>query len=132
MGFVEAIKSFYQNYATFSGRSSRSAYWWVALYTFIVFLIPYLFLYFQLINYQLNGGGEISVALAVWCGLFWLANLLPNLALSVRRMHDIGKGGGWIFINCVPLIGGIWFLVLTLMPSEPYENRFGLPEGQYA
>lgn len=48
-----------------------------------------------------------------------------KLAVSVRRLHDIGKGGGWIFISLVPLIGGIWYLVLMLLPSQPGGNRFG-------
>ncbi len=124
MGFTEAIAAFYRNYANFSGRSSRSAYWWIALYNAILFGIPYFILYFQIIT-----NDSPSIPLAVWCGIFYLANLLPSLAVAVRRMHDIGKGGGWIFISCIPIIGSIWFLVLTLEASEPYENRFGMPEG---
>ncbi|MDE5843283.1 MAG: DUF805 domain-containing protein, partial [Muribaculaceae bacterium] len=50
-----------------------------------------------------------------------------SLALAWRRMHDIGKGGGWYFITLIPLIGTIWYLVLTLTPGEPYPNRFGEP-----
>lgn len=59
-----------------------------------------------------------------------LAFLLPNLAVSVRRMHDIGKGGGWIFISCIPIIGRIWFIVLCCKSSQYGENRFGYNEEQ--
>jgi uncharacterized membrane protein YhaH (DUF805 family) len=53
-----------------------------------------------------------------------LVLLIPSLAVSVRRMHDIGKAGGWIFINLIPLIGAIWFIILAIKDSEPGANRF--------
>lgn len=56
-----------------------------------------------------------------------LGLLVPTLAVSVRRLHDIGKGGGWIFINLIPLIGSIWFLVLLIKEGEKVANRFGNP-----
>ncbi len=57
--------------------------------------------------------------------IYSLAVLLPSLAVSVRRLHDIGKGGGWIFINLVPVIGSIWYIILTVLPSQRGYNRFG-------
>ncbi len=129
MTFSQAISSFYSNYATFSGRSSRSAFWWVYLYTVIVTLICYIGLGASGVNLT-TGQGEGGFGFWFWCGVLWLfglVNIIPNLALTWRRMHDIGKGGGWIFISLVPVIGTIWFLVLCLTPSEPYPNRFGDP-----
>lgn len=57
--------------------------------------------------------------------IYSLAILLPSLAVSVRRLHDTGRGGGWIFISLVPIIGGIWYFILTVLPSQPGPNRFG-------
>jgi len=51
--------------------------------------------------------------------------LVPWIAVGVRRMHDIGKSGWWLFINLVPFIGGIWYFVLTLFPSQESENEYG-------
>ncbi len=57
--------------------------------------------------------------------LIALALLLPSLAVSWRRMHDIGKGGGWYFINLIPLVGNIIWIVWCCKESEPFDNRFG-------
>lgn len=107
-------------YAQFTGRASRGEFW---KYVLVVFIINLIFTLLQ------NLLGTLSIAYYIVMGLnaiIMLGLLLPSLAVSVRRMHDIGKGGGWIFINLVPLIGSIWFLVLTIKKSEG-DNRFGPP-----
>jgi uncharacterized membrane protein YhaH (DUF805 family) len=57
--------------------------------------------------------------------LFLLAFALPGCAVTVRRLHDVGKSGLWIFISLIPLIGGIWLLVLTVTDSQPGDNEYG-------
>ncbi|MBD5311932.1 MAG: DUF805 domain-containing protein [Muribaculaceae bacterium] len=121
--FTSAIRDFYSKYIDFSGRANRAQYWWVALYILIVEGVCSAFM---------GAAGEGFWA-NLWygvLGLFCLVNILPGLGLSVRRLHDTGRGGGWIFINLVPLIGSIWFLVLMLLPSQG-SNRFGQPVGRY-
>ena len=105
-------------YAQFTGRASRGEFW---KYVLVVFIINLIFTLLQ------NLLGALSIAYYIIMGLnaiIMLGLLLPSLAVSVRRMHDIGKGGGWIFINLVPLIGSIWFLILTIKEGEG-DNRFG-------
>lgn len=106
---------FFQNYANFNGRASRSMYWWVCLLNCIV-----------CVACMIVGSvvGSETLGNILW-GVYALAVLVPSLAISVRRMHDIGKGGGWIFISLIPLVGGIWYLVLACTDSEPFDNRFG-------
>ena len=107
MTFQEAIKVCLNKYADFTGRASRAEFWWFFLFCVIVSLfgyVPYIKYLAMLAN---------------------LALLVPTLAVSWRRMHDIGKGGGWWFINFVPLIGFIWFIILAVKPGEPGANRFG-------
>lgn len=58
-------------------------------------------------------------------GLYSLAILLPTWAVTVRRLHDVGKSGWWIFISLIPLIGGIWLFILTLTDSQPGDNQYG-------
>ncbi|MBR2863319.1 MAG: DUF805 domain-containing protein, partial [Bacteroidaceae bacterium] len=72
MGFVEAIKTCFSKYATFSGRATRSEYWWWALFTALVSWI--LFFVFPIL---------VPIA-----GLVFL---LPSLAVLVRRLHDTGR-----------------------------------------
>lgn len=120
MGIGSAISSFYSNYCVFGGRASRSAYWWPIIFVNIVTGI---------LSWLSNGSdGNVNVFWAIVLGLFELVNILPNLGVSVRRLHDTGRGGGWIFINLLPFIGNIWFLILMLLPSQG-PNRFG-PESE--
>ena len=92
-------KVVFENYANFDGRARRSEYWYfVLLNTIFVFLA-------LLIN-------------PVLYGLYALLVLLPGLAVSVRRLHDVGKSGAWLFISLAPIIGGIWLLVLMATEGD--------------
>ncbi len=124
MNFVEAVKSAYANYANFSGRAQRSAYWWWALFNFAVGIIIAL----------AEGGGSFrggngSVEFAVVGGVFswiWiLLNLLPGLGLAVRRLHDLDKSGWWLLIGMIPLVGAIILLVWFCSRGTGGSNRFG-------
>ncbi len=105
VGFVEAIKICFSKYADFNGRAPRAEYWWFALFTFIVGLAL----------------GWIPI-------IGWLVSLgmfIPGLAVAWRRLHDIGKGGGWYFIGLIPLVGAIILLIWYCKEGEPHPNRFG-------
>lgn len=124
MNFIDAVKSAYSNFANFSGRAQRSAYWWFTLFNFIVFIVLAL----------AEGGGSFnsgdgSVQFVVVGGLFsgiWsLVNFIPGLSLSVRRMHDLDKSGWWLLILLVPLIGAIVVLVWFCARGTIGANRFG-------
>lgn len=115
VGFGEAISMAFSKYCCFSGRASRSEYWFFSLFVFIV----------QAIFSTGVTVGDSLTLLGSLSGVFGLAVLLPSLGLTIRRLHDIGKGGGWIFINLIPLVGQIIFLIWTCKPSEVGDNRFG-------
>ncbi|MDE7180474.1 MAG: DUF805 domain-containing protein [Muribaculaceae bacterium] len=114
MTLQQSVQTCFNKYAAFSGRASRSEYWWFILFTAVVYGVLYGFA--SMLD---------STFLSIIAYLFYLAVIVPSLAVAVRRMHDIGKGGGWIFISLVPLIGSIWYIVLACMPSQPGPNRFG-------
>ena len=59
-------------------------------------------------------------------GLYTLAMFVPGLAVSVRRLHDVGKSGWMLFIALIPLAGAIYLLVLTLTDSDSNENNYGV------
>lgn len=120
MNYKESVKTVLSNYLTFTGRASLSEYWWFILFTVIV---SFAFGILGALFITPDGTTPLWVDIISW--LVWLVLFLPSIAVSVRRMHDIGKGGGWIFINFVPLIGWIWFIVLAATPGQPGDNRFG-------
>lgn len=67
----------------------------------------------------------LSSAVSCLSGLYSLALLLPSLGVSVRRLHDTGRSGWWIFISLIPLIGVIWFIVILAQDSQPGLNVYG-------
>ena len=114
MTFKESISSVLGKYATFSGRATRSEYWWFALFSIIVTMIA----------------GGISQALLnsdALGGLVSLALLLPSLAVSARRLHDIDKAGWWMLIGIVPILGWILLIIWYCTKGSVGENRFGFP-----
>lgn len=110
MTFGEAISDGFSKYATFSGRSSRSAYWWFYLFYILV----------------LVGASIIDAAIKapVLTGLAVLALFLPSLAVLVRRLHDTDHSGWWILISFVPLVGTIVLIVFACTDSGP-PNKWG-------
>jgi uncharacterized membrane protein YhaH (DUF805 family) len=69
--------------------------------------------------------GTIGSEINILSIIYGLALLIPGLAVSVRRLHDIGKSGWMILLNLIPLIGTIWILVLMIRDSTPGENEYG-------
>lgn len=57
--------------------------------------------------------------------VYLAATFIPTLAVTARRLHDMGKSGTWFFVYFVPLIGGIWLLVLLFTDSQPGMNKWG-------
>ena len=119
--FSVGRKVIFQNYANFNGRAKRAEYWWYTLDNFLIMLALTMVMSLGYAN-----GGTMAIILANI--LYWgaiLALFVPGLAVAWRRLHDMGKGGQWYWISLIPIIGGIWLLVLLCMPSEPQDNRFG-------
>jgi len=110
MTFSEAVRDAFAKYAVFSGRSSRSAYWWFYLFGLLAVI----------------AAAVLDVILATWFvyALVVLGMLLPNLAVLVRRLHDTGHSGWWVLISFVPLIGLIVLLVFTVQASDG-PNQWG-------
>lgn len=105
MGFSEAIMHVFQNYANFNGRARRSEYWFFALFNALMSLVT-LWIPFAGLIYS-------------------LLVLIPNLALSVRRLHDIGKTGFYLLLSLIPLVGWVILLIWSLQDSDPGSNIYG-------
>lgn len=115
--FVDVVKN---KYVLFDGRAGRKEYWLFFLANIALSII-------YLILTSIFGNGVLSMIISVIYLLFSLAILLPGLALCVRRLHDVGKGGGWIFITLVPIVGAFILLYYMIIKGEPNPNRFGPP-----
>ena len=102
-----------KKYAVFSGRATRSEYWYFVLFNTIILLI------LSLIDGSLTSGegGIIS-------GLYSLAVLIPSLAVGARRLHDTGRSGWMLLLMLIPLIGSIWLIVLFVQDSKA-DNKYG-------
>jgi uncharacterized membrane protein YhaH (DUF805 family) len=121
-----------KKYAVFSGRARRKEYWMFALFNFIFSLVASLLqlAIFGMALWEFNplsivygviGGFIIPVVYVVYA----IAVFVPTLAVSVRRLHDIGKSGWYLLINLIPIAGPIWFLVLVCSDSQPGNNEYG-------
>lgn len=114
----------WKKYATFSGRARRGEFWTFWLVNAVIAGV------LEGVGFAIgrNDDGTFNssgMALMVVVGLFGLASFIPNLAVTVRRLHDSGRSGGWFFIAFVPCIGGLWLLVLLLLGGTPGANQYG-------
>lgn len=140
MTFGKSISTCFSKYATFSGRASRSEYWWWQLFAGIIGFIAYFILVGKATHdtltspgmmYDIDSDPGFSTLGGVVFGIIWLVLLLPSLAVLFRRLHDTGRSGWWFLLNFIP-IANIAVLVFTLLPTEPSDNKYGpVPEGVY-
>jgi uncharacterized membrane protein YhaH (DUF805 family) len=115
VSFGQAITLAFKNAFVYTGRASRSAYWWYALASFIVYVIlDFIF------ARAIGGGGGLAIYY-----ILVLANVVVSLPLGVRRLHDINRSGWWLLIGLVPFVGWIVLIVFACLPGTPGPNRFG-------
>lgn len=125
-----AVKRFFTKYATFTGRASRSEYWWWALVNYVVLFVLGIVALVAGGTPTVSADGTIAppaggaVVVVVLIALYGLAVLIPGLALTARRLHDGNFSALFIFIALVPGVGGLILLVLTLLPTKPEGARF--------
>lgn len=113
MTFGEAVRSGFDHYATFDGRASRPAFWWWVLFVLLVDIAANLI--------------DFAIGAPIFSAIAGLGLLLPNISVSIRRLHDTNRTGWWILIGLIPLIGWIVLLVFYLQQGDAGENRFEPP-----
>ncbi|MBR5534239.1 MAG: DUF805 domain-containing protein [Ruminiclostridium sp.] len=107
--FGEAVKNFFTNYANFSGRATRSEFWYAWLFNLVA---------------NMAFGVLAEMGLGIFAAVYPIAVLIPSLAIAWRRFHDIGKSGAWWFILFLPLVGWIFYLVWMCTDSKE-DNQYG-------
>ena len=105
-----------KKYAVFNGRATRAEYWYFVLFNFIVAVV--------LAIIDASAGLYIGSVIGLLGAIYALAVLIPNLAVSVRRLHDINRSGWWLLICLVPFVGAIILLVFFLTKSKA-DNKYG-------
>lgn len=135
MGFKEAVRTcMKEKYVTFSGRASRSEYWWFVLF-YILTNIVLAASFFVFGGISLMNTGEFStlngIVLVIWAVVI-LGFILPYLSVYVRRFHDRDLSGWWVLavfiLGLIPYVGmliSIAALVITCLKGTEGENRFG-------
>ena len=123
MSFFDAIKSYFKNYATFKGRARRSEFWFTVLFTFLVSAA---------LSIVFPGPTEMvwdmeveqsSAAENLWS----LATIVPSLAVTWRRLHDVGRSGKYFFFILIPIAGIIMLIIELTKDSQVGANAYGTP-----
>lgn len=125
-----------RRYAEFTGRSRRREFWFWFLFVWIALIVltvadSALGLGGSTSGYAEGGSVGFNLTGGLLTLLFALAVLVPNLAVTVRRLHDVGKSGWMILIAFIPVIGWLYLLFLYVQPGVPGPNAYGPdPKGQ--
>ena len=109
MTFGGAISHVFRNYANFSGRATRSEFWYFYLFNTLVWVGIFVL-------------WPIAIVLAP---AYALAVMIPNLAVSVRRLHDTNRSGVFLLFSLIPLVGIILLIVWFAEDSYPGPNAYG-------
>jgi uncharacterized membrane protein YhaH (DUF805 family) len=118
MDFQTSIKTCFQKYAVFSGRASRSEFWYFSLFCFLGGTITWV-IDTMILGYGAEDWGAISV-------IFQIVIILPGIAVGARRLHDINKSGWWQLIT-LTIIGIILLIVWFATIGSSKKNEYGSP-----
>lgn len=116
MSPIDAVKSVFTNYATFRGTAPRSEYWWWTLFATVVAAVINAF----------SGDFDNPNTAVSTLGLIWaVGTLIPGLAVTVRRFHDAGFSGKWLFTLLIPVVAGIASIaqIVGIIATAPVFNE---------
>lgn len=112
------LKVVRDNYANFNGRARREEYWMFLLFNFLIVIG------IALISGFLTGIANSEAFMSLYF-IYIIGITVPSLAVAVRRLHDTNKSGWFYLIALIPLIGGIWLLILFLTEGDVGPNQYG-------
>ena len=118
MDFQTSIKTCFNKFAVFSGRASRSEFWFFVLFGFLGGVITSI-IDVMILGYPFEENGPIYL-------IFSVALIVPSLSVAARRLHDINKSGWWQLL-WITIIGGILLIIWHVTKGENKKNRFGPP-----
>lgn len=113
--YLKVVKD---NYANFTGRARRQEYWMFVLFN-LIFVIGV-----AVVSGILTALTDVAAFASLYV-IYVLGIIIPSLAVAVRRLHDVGKSGWFYFISLIPLIGGIWLIILFATEGDKGPNSYG-------
>ena len=117
-----AISAVKHKYLLFNGRATRKEFWAVMLFSVLIsFALQLLYT----LGFAISD--NLGLLLALPFVIFALGMVIPQLAVSVRRLHDTDKSGWWLLLGFIPIFGTIALIVLFSLTSSVGDNRFGEP-----
>ncbi|WP_417720416.1 DUF805 domain-containing protein [Salipiger sp.] len=126
-GPLAALESYVFNAFNFSGRASRSEYWWAVLLVIAITLLSLVVDGVTLYRAYTETGMIPMSFTSYLSPVVYLLTLVPNLSSSVRRMHDTGRSALWLLVAFVPVVGWMVQIVLLLLPGDEQDNSWGNP-----
>ncbi len=118
MNFQTSIKTCFNKFAVFSGRASRSEFWFFVLFGFLGGIIT-IIIDVMILGYPYEENGPINL-------IFSVALIIPSISVAARRLHDINKSGWWQLL-WITIIGGILLIIWHATEGENKKNKFGPP-----
>lgn len=128
MKFTEAVKTVLAKYATFSGRATRSEYWYFQLFCLAVnFALMLVCMIAGGISGGMDGATGGYATGSIISTIFGLAMFIPSIAVGIRRLHDTGRSGWNLLWGLLPAVGAIILLVFFITESKG-DNQYGKRE----
>ena len=118
MDFQTSVKTCFKKYADFSGRALRSEFWWFVLFSLLGGIVSVI-IDVMILGYSIESYGPVNI-------IFSVALILPGIAVTARRLHDINKSGWWQLIE-LTIIGILLILVWNITEGEKKKNIYGPP-----
>ncbi|EAQ14489.1 uncharacterized membrane protein YhaH (DUF805 family) [Maritimibacter alkaliphilus HTCC2654] len=104
-------------YVEFNGRARRAEFWWFILFVFVVSTI------LSLIDMALFEG--VLQDIGPLSAIFTLITLIPAIAVTARRLHDVGRSGWWQLLFLLPVIGFLVILFWAVQKGTDGPNEYG-------
>lgn len=136
MGFGQAVGLFFSRYVDFQGRSRRAEYWWVFLAQFLFYMIGGFL--FVILGGEFDVDSTVpefdgsSLIIGLLFIVIWIGLIIPNIALNVRRFHDLGQTGWLVLVfallSLLPIVGylaSLAQLIWYIFPGNSGPNKYG-------
>ena len=109
-----------EKYQEFEGRASRAEFWWFNL---VLYSIQIAIVAIGALLSTFASTLETVATVVLWGR--GLVLLLPQIAVSARRLHDTGRRGWWMLLLLIPIIGWITLLIFLVLSSDTGPNDYG-------
>ena len=118
MDFQTSVKTCFKKYADFSGRALRSEFWWFVLFSILGGIVTTI-IDVMILGYSIESYGPVNI-------IFSVVLILPGIAVTARRLHDVNRSGWWQLIYFT-IIGILLILVWNITEGEKKKNIYGPP-----